>query len=129
MHGKTERVEGMLPSLMEVLKLSDDHKECALAAAPLAMADLGTSVVMEFTNLAGIMGRHYAEREGQTAEVWGGVASEDAWMDVGRDGRDGMRMLCSGLGVGFLGSRFRFWFWCWVRFRLRFWFCTGSGSG
>ena len=71
MHAKTERVEGMLPTLMEALKLSEDDKGCALAAAPLAMADLGTSVVTEFTNLAGVMGKHYAEREGQPAEVGG----------------------------------------------------------
>lgn len=36
----------------------------AEAAVPLAKADLATAVVTEMTSLAGVMGKHYAEKEG-----------------------------------------------------------------
>jgi glycyl-tRNA synthetase len=38
-------------------------------AAALAMSDLATSVVTEFTSLAGIMARHYALRDGIPEQV------------------------------------------------------------
>lgn len=40
-------------------------------AASLAMSDLATAVVMEFTALAGTMARHYALRDGYSKEVSG----------------------------------------------------------
>lgn len=41
----------------------------AAQAAGLARADLATAVVMEMTALAGVMGRHYAQREGVEEDV------------------------------------------------------------
>lgn len=38
-------------------------------AASLAMSDLATAVVTEFTSLAGIMARHYALRDGFSEQV------------------------------------------------------------
>eukprot|EP00271_Cylindrocystis_brebissonii_P004542 TRINITY_DN16276_c0_g1_i1.p1 TRINITY_DN16276_c0_g1~~TRINITY_DN16276_c0_g1_i1.p1 ORF type:complete len:1229 (-),score=224.72 TRINITY_DN16276_c0_g1_i1:927-4613(-) len=69
MLAKSQRIEAALPELAALLSLSDDARSLAMQAAPLAMADLATAMVMEFTALAGVMGRHYAEREGQPPEV------------------------------------------------------------
>lgn len=38
-------------------------------AAALAMSDLATSIVTEFTSLSGIMARHYALRDGYPEQV------------------------------------------------------------
>ena len=65
MLAKSERVEAMVGPLASALSLSEESRQVAAQAAPLAFADLGTSMVMEFTNLAGLMGMHYALREGQ----------------------------------------------------------------
>ncbi|CAI5491294.1 unnamed protein product [Closterium sp. Naga37s-1] len=66
---KSERIEAITPLLCTALHLSPSDFAAAQQAARLCMADLGTAVVMEFTGLAGIMGRHYAEREGLGEEV------------------------------------------------------------
>ncbi|CAI5515942.1 unnamed protein product [Closterium sp. Naga37s-1] len=66
---KSERIEAITPLLCTALPLSPSDSAAAQQAARLCMADLGTAVVMEFTGLAGIMGRHYAEREGLGEEV------------------------------------------------------------
>ncbi|GJP65606.1 hypothetical protein CLOP_g22478 [Closterium sp. NIES-67] len=66
---KSERVEAITPLLCTALHLSPSLSAAAQQAARLCMADLGTAVVMEFTGLAGIMGRHYAEREGLGEQV------------------------------------------------------------
>lgn len=66
---KSIRVEKMIVELGELLELDSESMEVAQRAAPLAYADLATTVVMEFTSLAGIMGKHYALREGQSAAV------------------------------------------------------------
>jgi glycyl-tRNA synthetase len=41
----------------------------AAEAALVARADLASSVVMEFTSLAGVMGKHYALHEGRSPAV------------------------------------------------------------
>lgn len=41
----------------------DAAANTAVAAARLAKSDLATSVVMEMTDLAGTMGRHYAYKQ------------------------------------------------------------------
>ena len=42
----------------------DAYLPTARAAALLSKADLATAVVTEMTSLAGVMGKHYAEKEG-----------------------------------------------------------------
>lgn len=57
---------------MVVTKETDcfaDSVEVASQAASLAKADLATSVVTEMTDLAGIIGRHYALKQGVDAAV------------------------------------------------------------
>lgn len=44
-------------------------KEVALEAAALCKADLTTQLVVEFTCLAGVMGEHYARKQGYSIEV------------------------------------------------------------
>eukprot|EP00793_Prasinoderma_coloniale_P004730 PRCOL_00000491-RA len=66
---KSKRVEGVVPQLCAALKLSADDSALAAEAAPLANADLATSMVMEFTSLAGVMGRYYAAASGASEAV------------------------------------------------------------
>lgn len=66
---KSKRVESMMEALGAALGLDAVNLATARQAAPLATADLATAMVMEFTSLAGVMGRHYALREGQPAPV------------------------------------------------------------
>lgn len=66
---KSKRVESMVEPLASALGLDKDSLETARQAAPLATADLATAMVKEFTSLAGVMGRHYALREGQPVPV------------------------------------------------------------
>ncbi|KAH7286378.1 hypothetical protein KP509_32G004800 [Ceratopteris richardii] len=66
---KSIRVEKMVEKLGELLELDSENMEVAYCAAPLAYADLATTVVMEFTSLAGIMGKHYALRQGHSQMV------------------------------------------------------------
>lgn len=54
-----------------LLGASEDVLEVIQNAATLVMSDLATAVVTEFTSLAGIMGRHYALRDGFSKEVVG----------------------------------------------------------
>ena len=61
---KTERVQSLSPRVAAMLGFSEGDAETAAAAAGLARADLATGMVMELTALAGVMGRHYAQREG-----------------------------------------------------------------
>lgn len=64
---KAERVRALAPRL---LALAGGGDEAALGAAlALFKADLGTQMVYEFPELAGVMGRAYAEREGAPAAV------------------------------------------------------------
>ena len=76
MLAKSMRVERLVTPLCSLLGLAPDSDALrhALAAAPLASADLGTAMVMEFTDLAGVMGRHYAKLEGREEEVRRGRA-------------------------------------------------------
>eukprot|EP00850_Spirogloea_muscicola_P023863 SM000397S15169 [mRNA] locus=s397:35679:43415:- [translate_table: standard] len=66
---KSKRVEQIALSLAEPLNVSESGICTARQAAPLAMADLSTAMVTEFTSLAGVMGQHYAIKEGQPIEV------------------------------------------------------------
>ena len=65
MLAKCERTEALVAThLAAALRLSKQDAEVAVQAAHWSRFDLATSLVQEFTNLAGIMGRHYALRKG-----------------------------------------------------------------
>lgn len=65
---KAQRVETLVGPLAEAAGL-EAARSVAEKAAHLCKADLATSMVMEMTALAGVMGRHYALREGQDPAV------------------------------------------------------------
>jgi glycyl-tRNA synthetase len=65
---KSSREVGLVEPVAGLLGLTD-AAETAQQAARLAKADLATAVVSEMTSLAGVMGCHYAEKEGQP-QVW-----------------------------------------------------------
>jgi glycyl-tRNA synthetase beta chain len=67
LYDKTERMARLSGYLAE--KICPECKELAVRAARLAKADLLTSMVKEFPNLQGTMGRIYASQEGEEAEV------------------------------------------------------------
>ncbi|KAE8646780.1 glycine--tRNA ligase, chloroplastic/mitochondrial 2 isoform X1 [Cucumis sativus] len=66
---KMTRMEAIVVNLSLAIGISQDLIQIILEAASLAMSDLATAVVTEFTSLAGIMGRHYALREGFSEEI------------------------------------------------------------
>jgi glycyl-tRNA synthetase len=66
---KSKRIEAMIPALSEYFTLSEAEKKTALRAAKLCKADLVTHMVIEMTSLQGVMGKYYALRSGETAEV------------------------------------------------------------
>ena len=66
---KTRRLERLVGWLAERLGLPAAERELAMRAAHLAKADLVTSLVYEFTELAGRMGREYALLDGEPPAV------------------------------------------------------------
>ncbi|ESR58678.1 hypothetical protein CICLE_v100187011mg, partial [Citrus x clementina] len=66
---KTMRVQNMVRKLSLDLGINEDMLQIVQEAASLAMSDLATSVVMEFTSLAGVMARHYALRDGYSQQI------------------------------------------------------------
>lgn len=76
LHDKTLRLEKHAHALVSALPL------CPLAtlqrAAHLAKADLVSGVVYEFPELQGVMGRIYAQAQGESTEV--ALALEEHWM-------------------------------------------------
>lgn len=66
---KSDRLGRIVPTLAENLGLNEQEKEATLRAAHLAKADLVTEMVMDFTSLQGIMGRHYALLSGENGLV------------------------------------------------------------
>ncbi|MGB9885381.1 MAG: glycine--tRNA ligase subunit beta [Moorellales bacterium] len=69
MHDKTLRLQYLAGWLAEALDLGEEERRQAVRAAYLAKADLTTNLVYEFPELAGLMGAHYAERQGEPAAV------------------------------------------------------------
>jgi len=63
---KTKRVEKLASSIAK--KLAGDA-QLALRAAELCKCDLMTEMVGEFPSLQGVMGRYYANHDGENAEV------------------------------------------------------------
>lgn len=66
---KMTRVEAIIVKLSLAMGIGQDLLQIIQEAASLAMSDLATAVVTEFTSLAGIMARHYALREGFSEQV------------------------------------------------------------
>ncbi|XP_024026458.1 glycine--tRNA ligase, chloroplastic/mitochondrial 2 isoform X1 [Morus notabilis] len=66
---KMMRVESMVSKLSAALKIEENTHQIVQDAASLAMSDLATAVVTEFTSLSGIMGRHYALRDGYSEQI------------------------------------------------------------
>lgn len=66
---KMIRIENMVTKLSLQLGIREDMLQIVQDAASLAMSDLATAVVTEFTSLSGIMARHYALRDGYSEQV------------------------------------------------------------
>ncbi|MCL2379411.1 MAG: glycine--tRNA ligase subunit beta [Coriobacteriia bacterium] len=66
---KTARIVQIVEYLNEVLDVPDDVAHTALRAAELAKADLASSTVVEFTELQGTVGAHYASCQGESTEI------------------------------------------------------------
>jgi glycyl-tRNA synthetase len=66
---KTRRLEELVPELAPMVDLSPEETELAVQAAHLCKADLATQMVVEHTSLQGVMGREYALKSGEPAEV------------------------------------------------------------
>jgi len=66
---KTERLTALSRYLAGALNADRDQTDCVLRAARLAKADLVTSMVYEFTELQGVMGRAYALENGEHPAV------------------------------------------------------------
>ncbi len=66
---KTRRLTSMVRPLAQRLGLNQEQEAVAERAAHLCKADLATQMVVEMTSLQGVMGRYYALRSGESAEV------------------------------------------------------------
>lgn len=66
---KMNRLEKMVTKLSSALEIDEDLLPAVKDAASLALSDLATAVVTEFTSLSGIMARHYALRDGYSEQV------------------------------------------------------------
>ncbi|XP_020584417.1 glycine--tRNA ligase, chloroplastic/mitochondrial 2 [Phalaenopsis equestris] len=66
---KIARVQNIVVKLALALGLGEDVFPIVENAAALAMSDLATSVVTEFTSLSGVMARHYALKDGYSKEI------------------------------------------------------------
>ncbi|XP_028225025.1 glycine--tRNA ligase, chloroplastic/mitochondrial 2-like [Glycine soja] len=66
---KMTRVENMVTKLSCLLDINEDVQQIIRDASSLAMSVLATAVVTEFTSLSGIMGRHYALRDGYSDQI------------------------------------------------------------
>ncbi len=66
---KSRRVTRLVQALAPVVGLSAEEAATAGRAAQLCKADLVTHMVVEMTSLQGVMGRYYALRSGETAQV------------------------------------------------------------
>ncbi len=81
---KTKRLESLVVSLSKDMECGPDTEENVKRAAYLSKADLVTEMVVEFTELQGVMGRIYAEASGEKALV--AQAIEEQYQPIGSDG-------------------------------------------
>ncbi|CAK9149389.1 unnamed protein product [Ilex paraguariensis] len=66
---KMIRVQSTVTELGLALGINEDDLQIVQDAASLAMSDLATAVVTEFTSLSGIMAHHYALRDGYSEQI------------------------------------------------------------
>lgn len=66
---KMNRVQTLVTEVGLSLGITEDTLQVIQDAASLAMSDLSSAVVTEFTSLAGVMARHYALRDGYSEQV------------------------------------------------------------
>ncbi|KAG6628540.1 glycine--tRNA ligase, chloroplastic/mitochondrial 2 isoform X1 [Carya illinoinensis] len=66
---KMMRIQNTVTKLSLALQIGEDRHQVVQDAASVAMSDLATAVVTEFTSLSGIMARHYAIRDGYSEQV------------------------------------------------------------
>jgi len=66
---KVHRLERLVPELCQLLGMTQEQALAATRAASLCKSDLATQLVVEFTSLQGIMGRHYALLSGEPEAV------------------------------------------------------------
>lgn len=66
---KNDRLEALVAPFAEHFRLSADERQTLARAARLCKADLATEMVVEFTSLAGVMGRAYALQSGEPPAV------------------------------------------------------------
>ncbi|CAN6566503.1 unnamed protein product [Malus baccata var. baccata] len=66
---KVLRIQNTVNKLSLALGTDENTNKVVQDAASLAMADLATAVVTEFTSLSGVMARHYALRDGYSEQV------------------------------------------------------------
>ncbi|CAI0446273.1 unnamed protein product [Linum tenue] len=66
---KVVRLQNLVENLGLELGIAEDTLQIVKDAASLAMSDLATAVVTEFTGLSGIMARHYALRDGYSEQI------------------------------------------------------------
>jgi glycyl-tRNA synthetase len=73
---KTHRLEALTPAVATMLNLDDAEQATAARAATLAKADLASNMVVEMTSLQGLMGGHYALRDGEPEAVGRAIAQQ-----------------------------------------------------
>ncbi|KAH6789612.1 glycine-tRNA ligase [Perilla frutescens var. frutescens] len=66
---KMTRVQSLVTEVGLSLEITEDTLRVVHDAASLAMSDLSSAVVTEFTSLAGVMARHYALRDGYSEQI------------------------------------------------------------
>ncbi|MDR3136035.1 MAG: glycine--tRNA ligase subunit beta [Coriobacteriales bacterium] len=69
LYDKAERLRHLSGALAALTQASSEQAQCAQRAALLAKADLVTNVVVEFTDLQGVMGSYYALDSGEKPGV------------------------------------------------------------
>jgi glycyl-tRNA synthetase len=70
---KTKRIINLVGQLGEDLALSAEEKAVSARVAQLAKADLASAMVVEMTELQGVMGKYYALNSGESPEVAKGI--------------------------------------------------------
>jgi glycyl-tRNA synthetase len=70
---KTGRIQQLVKAIGQRLGLSEAEQQMVDRTAALCKADLATSMVIEMTELQGVMGRYYAKLSGEPEEVAEGI--------------------------------------------------------
>lgn len=81
LYDKTERLQKHVKTLLKFLPITDIKR--AQRAAHLSKVDLVTGVVYEFPELQGVMGKIYAEHQGEDKEV--ALSLDEQWMPRGEE--------------------------------------------